>query len=498
MANRSRAAIMETRRVTIASWCMAILLSLSLNDLPPTIGQESNDVKSSIRKNNGVETVEFDTLVGRVEVNFPDDMSDTDTISGTVLVEPKGETKEEIAQNEDTLRGYVVEIEKTQEVPEPPPQKPPLKRPPCGGGTISLRPQPPRIPPKTPPICPPSGTRSGGTCPATTGQPPSIIPVPGCRGGFTTSIPPKCGGVEVVIKNSGGTPICSLPVPTKPVPPKCPPGCRIPNTCTAGGPICIQGKTDGCSWTTNVKVNGQTCLPVCESPRQTVALTPPGVKGPCTVSVTEQGRTTCGTTNLVPGIICALPRPRPTPTDKLTFRRTGPFIEETRRSSVGPEEKLVVSKNQVTYTGIGVDNTSHTPTSCSFIFSEPPEAISVGDRFSFTGQTSGDPDVSPLATFGCRSEGFWTRLLNPPIKHYSNSRILLKMPDYVSSGTQNFEVLDARKKIEEFKRNNPDKIRELSDPKVYKIDMVINLTAGSGDIGAEIKWTYVLDKPPKP
>jgi hypothetical protein len=48
---------------------------------------------------NGLQTVTFDTMSGRVIVNLPDDMRAGDTISGTVVAEPKGNTEEERANN---------------------------------------------------------------------------------------------------------------------------------------------------------------------------------------------------------------------------------------------------------------------------------------------------------------------------------------------------------------------------------------------------------------
>ena len=48
---------------------------------------------------NGLQTVAFDTLNGSVIVNLPDDMMAGDTISGTVVAAPKGQTEEERTQN---------------------------------------------------------------------------------------------------------------------------------------------------------------------------------------------------------------------------------------------------------------------------------------------------------------------------------------------------------------------------------------------------------------
>lgn len=395
---------MRINRFTIASWCMAVVLVLSLGVQPQTIGQENSDFKSSIKKTGGVETVEFDTLVGTVEVNFPDDMSDTDTISGTVLVEPKGETKEEIAQNEDTLRGYVVEIEKTIEVPEPPekpPAKPPAK-PPCGAGTIATRPLPPATcpprKPNPPPKCPPGGTsvKSGGTCTGE-GQPPTIYVVPGCRGGFTAAVPPKCGGVRVVVKNSGGTTICALPVPTNPIPPKRPPGCKFPPTCNAGGPLCIPGPSDGRSSTTNVKVNGLTCPPICESPRVVIAQVPGTVRGPCTVTLTECGQTRRGTTKVLPPKTSPPQPPATKPNTpgakgQLVFRRTGPFvtapIEFKGYENEGYQYQVV--GNQIIFDAID----DKKPVRAIVNFTPPPEFITPGDSFTVTASVDG-PDYDP-------------------------------------------------------------------------------------------------------
>lgn len=60
---------------------------------------------------NGLHTVKFDTPSGQLTVNLPDDMRAGDTISGTVIAEPKGQTKEERAKNQSELNSLVVEID---------------------------------------------------------------------------------------------------------------------------------------------------------------------------------------------------------------------------------------------------------------------------------------------------------------------------------------------------------------------------------------------------
>ncbi len=55
--------------------------------------------KASVVTANGLHTVTMDTLPGRVIINLPDDMRAGDTISGTVVAEPKGSTEEERKNN---------------------------------------------------------------------------------------------------------------------------------------------------------------------------------------------------------------------------------------------------------------------------------------------------------------------------------------------------------------------------------------------------------------
>ena len=64
----------------------------------PTVGTDT-----------GLYTATFDTLNGTVVVYLPDDMRATDTISGTVVVEPRGKDAAERAKNATALNGFVVE-----------------------------------------------------------------------------------------------------------------------------------------------------------------------------------------------------------------------------------------------------------------------------------------------------------------------------------------------------------------------------------------------------
>jgi hypothetical protein len=63
-----------------------------------------------VKTANGLRRVTFDTKNGQVTVNLPDDMRAGDTISGTVIAEPKGQNETERTKNMAELSGLVIEI----------------------------------------------------------------------------------------------------------------------------------------------------------------------------------------------------------------------------------------------------------------------------------------------------------------------------------------------------------------------------------------------------
>jgi len=70
--------------------------------------------RASVETGFGLHVATFDTLQGTVSVNLPDDLQAGDTISGSVIAEPKGKTEAERAENQSELNGYVVQIDKEQ------------------------------------------------------------------------------------------------------------------------------------------------------------------------------------------------------------------------------------------------------------------------------------------------------------------------------------------------------------------------------------------------
>jgi hypothetical protein len=186
----------------------------------------------------GLITTTFDTLKGTVSVNLPDDVAAGDTISGTVITQPKGATKDEQAKNEDSLNGYVVEVAK-QENPKQQQQ------------------------------------------------------------GSKWVIPPAAQFIPVVLKNREGKIVAQTQVPlgqgnvvkTKP-------NGDVPDQGTystpplgqAGRPVSVAGPFDGDFNNTAIKLGNNTAQFLAESPRKVVVRSPANLIGPAPIEVSERGR----------------------------------------------------------------------------------------------------------------------------------------------------------------------------------------------------------------
>jgi hypothetical protein len=181
----------------------------------------------------GLITTTFDTLNGTVSVNLPDDVGAGDTISGTVITEPKGNTRDEQAKNEDSLNGYVVEVAK-QETP----------------------------------------TQE--------------------KEGSKWVIPPIAQFIPVVLKNQEGKVVGRAEVPlgtvVKPKPNGDQGNYSTPPFGQAGRPISVAGPFDGDFNNTAVNLGNNTAQFLAESPRKVVVRSPANVVGPATIEVNEQGK----------------------------------------------------------------------------------------------------------------------------------------------------------------------------------------------------------------
>ncbi len=224
--------------------CTALLTLSAVSVLHAEETPAKPDVKAKVESKDGLETVAFDTINGMVQVNLPDDMAASDTISGTVVTEPKKENKEEIASNQDELNGYVVEIVKTKEVKEP----------------IAK-----------------SGEVPGA--PVIADDCPHVKPKKDTPSGFTCGIAPTAATVIIALISPTGEQVCQQEVPCKPKAPAKPMTCTFPPQGTCEKPLQIKGPCDGRSANSSIKINGTSCTMLAESPRQQICKPPKGCVG---------------------------------------------------------------------------------------------------------------------------------------------------------------------------------------------------------------------------
>lgn len=98
---------MIPRRLQLAFlFCALFTLSVIL---APFISAQNNSTGSS-QSSGGLRIVTLATSQGDVKVSLPDDIRAGDTISGTVIPEPKGKDPKEKKENLGRLEAYVVEI----------------------------------------------------------------------------------------------------------------------------------------------------------------------------------------------------------------------------------------------------------------------------------------------------------------------------------------------------------------------------------------------------
>jgi hypothetical protein len=180
----------------------------------------------------GLLTTTFDTLQGTVSLNLPDDVAGGDTISGTVITEPKGTTKDEQAKNQDSLNGYVVEVAKEDT---------------------------------------PADQRQG----------------------TKWAIPPMVQFIPVVLKNRNGDIVARTQVPVNQgtvVKPKPNGDYSTPPFGQAGRPISVAGPFDGDFNNTEVNLGNNTAQFLAESPRKVIVRSPANLVGPATIEVNEKSK----------------------------------------------------------------------------------------------------------------------------------------------------------------------------------------------------------------
>ena len=210
---------------------------------------------------NGLNTTTFDTLVGTVTVNLPDDLAAGDSISGTVMAELKREpgtagnqAPKEQTSGMDELSGYVIEVAE---------QQTPIKEP--EGNLIDFCKGPIES----------NSNNKIGLCKAWT-------------------VPEKAAYIPVVLKNKAGTVVgrSRIPVaPKAPFPVKEQDGkISTPQIGQAGKPVSIKGQM-GNFEDTAIKMGKQTARFLASSPRKMVVESPRDLKGINDIEIEYKGRT---------------------------------------------------------------------------------------------------------------------------------------------------------------------------------------------------------------
>ena len=200
-----------------------------------TMAQDKDQSNSSTEIAWGLRTVTFMTSSGRVMVNMPDDVAAGDTISGTVIAEPAGESDEQRRTNTDELSGYVVEIDKA----------------------------------KT--------TGVGNMLKATI---PAVL----------------AGGMSyLILKDSNGDELARAGLPVRPsssdtIRPAIATSkdFLLPRIGQAGRPIEVEGPFDGDLTNTRLKIGGANLLKLAESPRKIVATSPRNIVGTTRIELRER------------------------------------------------------------------------------------------------------------------------------------------------------------------------------------------------------------------
>jgi hypothetical protein len=100
---------MTTRHSFRWFWLALTAAALAYLIIAQTAKTQST-TNANAKTSGGLTVATFEVNPGAIRVYLPDDMAAGDTISGTVIAEPKGQTPEERSKNETQLQRYVVTI----------------------------------------------------------------------------------------------------------------------------------------------------------------------------------------------------------------------------------------------------------------------------------------------------------------------------------------------------------------------------------------------------
>jgi len=224
------------------------------------LGQQASTVSNDVAF--GLNTTTFDTLVGTVSVNLPDDLAAGDTISGTVVAEakkrnvPADQVSTDQAKNMDEISGYVVEVVQ---------QETPVKK----------------LDDKLAGLCTDPSDKARA----------NLIDV--CQ---TWTIPEYVSKIPVVLKNSSGKIMGRADIPVNPKANSVSEQIlknslySLPELGQSGRPIPIKGQFDGDFRSTSVKIQNATAKFLASSPRKVVVQSPATIKGPSDIVIGYKGK----------------------------------------------------------------------------------------------------------------------------------------------------------------------------------------------------------------
>ena len=290
-----------------------------LKRLRDALMREQTQVISQLTKTaGGLQVTTFDTLQGRVIVNLPDDMRAGDTISGTVMVEPKGKTSEEKESNSKLIEAWAVELDGVRATTSKP-HFTWTPRMPLTPGEVRYQ---LKIVEILPGQTPSERTIAIAQLPGMTPSRAVINPDPRIQ-------QPTLPSAAVITldplipKTPTGAVITANPSITS--------GFQVPALGQAGRPIIISGPFDGSFENTNLSVGGEKVPILAESPRKMVFESPTNRTGPTEITLKEGNVETTSTYRNV-GVNLTAPKTNLTKGESTTLTVTVEGLEGIKSS----------------------------------------------------------------------------------------------------------------------------------------------------------------------
>jgi hypothetical protein len=220
------------------------------NEVSPTAEPQEVPLTSSdnatLATNFGLRTGTFEMPQGLIEANLTDDVSAGDTVTGSVIAKPQGETPLQLEANGDELSGHVVTVQATQ---------------------------------TDDPTTPEDETM---TTTLATGNPGQYL---------TFSIPDAVTAIKYLLTDAEGNEVGYTDIPVGPPRINLPVTHRTPAIAQSGRPVTIDGPFNGYVGDSGVQIGSQPAPVIAESPGRVVAQSPNNVVGPTTIEVEEEDTT---------------------------------------------------------------------------------------------------------------------------------------------------------------------------------------------------------------